>query len=1166
MSATLANVSLDDKYTLESGRVYLSGIQALVRLPLDQVRRDRAAGLNTGGFVSGYRGSPVGTYDDALWAAQDHLARHNVRFQSGLNEDLAATAVWGSQQVSLYPSAQVDGVCGIWYGKGPGVDRSMDVFKHANAAGSARHGGVLVVAGDDHAAQSSTLPHQSDPLLAGAMMPILSPSNVQDYLDLGLLGFALSRFSGCWVGFKAIAETIESSASVNVDPSRVQIVIPAFDMPTGGLNIRWPDPGIEAEKRLHGPKMAAVAAFARANALDRTVLDAPDARFGIAASGKAYLDARQALIDLGIDPARAAALGIRVRKIGLTWPLEETGARTFARGLSDVLVVEEKAAFVEAQLVRILYHARPGDRPSVVGKRDESGTVLLRSEGDLSPLMVARAIVARLERLGLADDAMRARLARLEHCEQAPAALVLPGAQRSPFFCSGCPHNTSTNVPEGSRAMAGIGCHIMVMWQPARRTATFTQMGGEGTPWIGQAPFVSDRHVFQNLGDGTYAHSGLLAIRAAAAAGVNITYKLLYNDAVAMTGGQPAEGGFTVPQIARQIAAEGARRIAIVSDEPEKYAGVRDLPEGTTVHHRRALDTVQRTMREVPGLSLIIYEQTCAAEKRRRRKRGTFPDPDRRLFINEAVCEGCGDCSVKSNCVSVKAVQTEFGRKRMIDQSSCNKDFSCVEGFCPSFVSVAGGTPRRADRTRVAALALTRPALPDPVAPVLDGPYSILITGIGGTGVLTVGALLGMAAHLEGKGCSVLDNTGAAQKNGAVTSHVRLVSAPDGLVPQRISTGNADLVLGCDMVVAASAPVLATVDAGRTRAVINTTVQPTSASVIDPDVDLAVAPMAQALREAIGDAHTDFVDGTGLATALMGDSIATNLFMVGYAYQKGLLPLGLASIERAIELNGVAVDASRSTFTWGRLAAHDPAYVDAAAQRTPRIEIDAVAEPAGPHPASESGFPALVERLQQALTDYQDARYATRFRALVDRALAAEQRVAPGSVALAEAVARGFHKLMAYKDEYEVARLYTDGRFEARLRDAFEGDLRLTFHLAPPILAKTDPASGQPVKRDFGPWILPVLRMLARLRRLRGTPFDPFGRTEERRTERRLIDDYERTIDELLGTLDIGRLPVAVQLARLPDRIRGYGHVKAKQLEQAMRDREELLRRFREIK
>jgi indolepyruvate ferredoxin oxidoreductase len=1150
MLAAPPSVELDDKYTLASGRIYLSGIQALVRLPMVQVRRDRAAGLDTGGFISGYRGSPVGGYDEALWRAERLLAEHNIRFQPGLNEDLAATAVWGSQQVNMYPGAKVDGVCGIWYGKGPGVDRSMDVIKHANMAGSSPHGGVLLVAGDDHAAQSSTLPHQSDQLLAGAMLPILNPANVQDYLDMGLYGFALSRYSGCWVAFKAISETIESSASVDVDPSRMQLVIPDLELPPGGLNIRWPDPGVEAELRMHGPKMAAVAAFARANPIDRTILDAPGARFGILATGKAFLDVRQALSDLGIDTARARQLGLRVRKVGLSWPLEEEGAREFARGLADILVVEEKQAFVEMQLQRVLYNL-PGERPTVVGKRDESGAVLLRSEGDLNPLLVARAIVSRLARLGLADDAIRARLDRLEGFERQLQSLVLPAAQRSPFFCSGCPHNTSTRIPDGSRGMAGIGCHIMVMWQPARRTSTFSAMGGEGAAWIGQAPFAGDNHVFQNLGDGTYAHSGMLAIRAAAAAGVNITYKILYNDAVAMTGGQPAEGSFTVPQIAQQVWHEGTKRVAVVTDEPEKYASVSDLPPGARVHHRRELDAVQRELREIEGLTVLIYDQTCAAEKRRRRKRGEFPDPPRRAFINDAVCEDCGDCAVQSNCISVKTIQTELGRKRHIDQSSCNKDFSCIEGFCPSFVTIEGGLPRRSAK---AAAARPETSLPEPATAPLDVPFGMLVTGIGGTGVLTVGALMGMAAHLEGKGCSVLDNTGAAQKNGAVTSHIRIARDPEALFGQRIAGGGTDLLLACDMVVAASGPVLATIDAGRTRAVINARLEPTSANVLDPDLEVKPESITGPLAAAVGADRAEFIEATRLATALMGDSIATNLFMVGYALQKGLLPLGLASIRRAIELNGVAVEANMATLDWGRLAAVDP---EAVRQAAGIVEPPAVTMPT---------LPELVDRFSAMLADYQDEAYAQRYRRMVDEVIQAERRLAPGSTDLATAVARNLYKLMAYKDEYEVARLYTDGRFLEKVRGSFEGDFSLRFHLAPPMLSRRDPATGHLVKRSYGPWMLRAMGMLARMKYLRGTSFDPFGRTEERRTERRLIDEYEQTLRELLPDLDVGKLPAAVQLARLPEKIRGFGHVKEGRLAAANREREILLARLREGK
>ena len=1146
----LASVTLDDRYTLQSGRIYLSGIQALVRLPLLQRNLDRALGLATGGFISGYRGSPLGGYDHALWQAQRHLAAHDVHFQPGLNEDLAATSVWGSQQVGLFPGAKVAGVFGIWYGKGPGVDRSMDVFKHANAAGSAPKGGVLCLAGDDHGCQSSTTAHQSEHNFAAAMMPLLNPATVQEYLDLGLLGFALSRFSGCWVAMKAIAETVESSASVTADPNRAAIVLPQdFEMPPGGLNIRWPDTPLEQERRLHGPKMDAVAAFARANAFDRMVLDPPRARLGIVATGKAWLDLRQALSELGLDDAQLAALGIRLYKVGLSWPLEAEGARRFAAGLTDVLVVEEKRGFVEDQLVRALYNMPAATRPSVVGKSDESGAPLLPSAGELGPTLVALAVVRRLARLGVDSPALRQRLARLESFERL-VEVPLAKTQRTPFFCSGCPHNTSTRVPDGSRALAGIGCHFMAQWIPARNTATFSHMGGEGAGWIGQAPFSGDTHIFQNLGDGTYQHSGLLAIRAAAAAGVNITYKILYNDAVAMTGGQPVEGHPSVGAITRDVAAAGACHIVVVTDEPGKYPPGAGFAPGVEIRHRDELDRVQRAMRDIPGLTVLIYDQTCAAEKRRRRKRGTYPDPPKRVVINEAVCEGCGDCSEQSNCVSVKPLETEFGRKRTIDQSSCNKDFSCLKGFCPSFVTVHGGRPRRLEPL-FAATGYDKLAPPPPPRDVTE-PFSILVTGIGGTGVITVGALLGMAAHLEGKGCTVLDFTGLAQKNGAVMSHVQIAATPEALNAVRIAPGGADLVLGCDMVVAAGAPALSRIEHGVTRVIVDSDIQPTAAFVMNGDMDFEARTMERALVAAAGESNAAFIDATGLATALMGDSIATNVFMLGFAFQKGLVPLGLAAIERAIELNGVAVEANKHVFAWGRLAATDRAGLDSFLRPAHRAEIP---------PAL--GLAALIRRRSAVLADYQDEAYARRYREFVSAVAEAEKTRFPGRSDFAEAVARSLFKLMAYKDEYEVARLYTDGAFVNRLRQEFEGNFRLEFHLAPPLTAARDPDTGHLLKRGYGPWMLRAFAILRRLKRLRGTAFDPFGRSGERRMERRLITEYEAVVRELLAGLTPDNHALAVEVARLPETMRGFGHVKARQVAAAKAREAALLAAFR---
>jgi indolepyruvate ferredoxin oxidoreductase len=1147
----LAQVSLDDKYVLEKGRVYLTGTQALVRLAMMQRQRDKAAGIETGGFISGYRGSPLGLYDNALWNARQFLEKNRIHFQPGVNEDLAATAVWGSQQVGMFPGAEVQGVFGIWYGKGPGVDRSVDVLKHGNSAGSSKHGGVIVLMGDDHGCQSSTLAHQSEQVLSAAMIPVLNPANVQDYLDFGLTAFAMSRFSGCWIGFKAISEAVESSASISVDPLRLEFRTPEFEMPPGGLNIRWPDPPLDQERRLHGPKMDAVLAFARANSLDRVVIDGKPARLGIATTGKAYLDVRQALGDLGIDEARAAQLGIRLYKIGLSWPIEPEGARRFASGLEEILVIEEKRAFVEDQLAKLLFNMSAPERPRLVGKADETGRRLLASEGELSPSMVAHAIADRLIKLHGEMPELRRRLMRLDALEGRQAEAT-PLATRTPFFCSGCPHNTSTRVPEGSRAIAGIGCHSMAIFQPQRRTETWTHMGGEGATWIGQAPFTSEKHVFQNLGDGTYFHSGLLAIRAAAAAGVNITYKILYNDAVAMTGGQKVDGQLTVPEITYQVWSEGAKRVVVVADDPEKYPAGTAFAPGTELRHRDELDQVQRELRESPGLSILVYDQTCAAEKRRRRKRGRFPDPPQRVFINDLVCEGCGDCSEKSNCVSVKPLETEFGRKRTIDQSNCNKDYSCLKGFCPSFVTVTGATVRKAAPAPALQLADPFADLPLPTLAALDRPYGILVTGIGGTGVITVGALLGMAAHLEGKGVSILDFTGLAQKNGAVMSHVRLAAKPEDLHAVRIGPGGTNLLLGCDMIVAASPAALGTIEAGTTRGVVNAALTPTAEFVTNPDMDLQDAATREALRQATGGA-TDFVDGTAIATALMGDAIATNLFMLGYAFQKGLVPVGLDAILRAIELNGVGVEASKRTFAWGRLAAHDLAQVEAAARPARRA----------PEKKSET-FEEMVERRVAFLTEYQDIAYADRYRRFLNEVERAEHDRARGRTGLAEAVAKNLFKLMAYKDEYEVARLYTDGSFEKKLRAQFEGDFTLEFHLAPPLFAERDPVTGELKKRAYGSkWMMTAFRLLARLKGLRGTKLDVFGRTEERRTERRLIAEYEATVRDLLAGLDGSNQRIAVAIARIPEQIRGFGHVKERNLAQAKVREAELLEAFR---
>ncbi|WP_386263157.1 indolepyruvate ferredoxin oxidoreductase family protein, partial [Xanthomonas translucens] len=922
--------TLDHKYTRTDGRIYLSGVQALVRLPLMQQLRDRAAGLNTGGFVSGYRGSPLGGFDLELWRARKHLDAARVKFQPGLNEDLGATMVWGTQQTNLFPGARVDGVYAMWYGKGPGVDRCGDVFKHANAAGTWRHGGVLALAADDHACRSSTLPHGSEEEFVSAMMPVLNPAGVQDILDLGLLGWAMSRYTGRWIGFKTIAETVESSASVEVDPFAQQIVLPEdFELPPGGLNIRWPDPPLDQEMRLHRYAVRAAQAFARANGVDRTVMDSPHARLGIVTTGKSYLDVLQALEYLGLDARACRDIGIRVYKVGMTWPLEPIGIAAFAQGLDDIVVVEEKKAFIERQMKEQFYNwpASAGPRPSIVGKYDEAGEWILPSTGELTPATIAAVIGKRIQRFFNTESIEQ----RLRWMEAKEAEMALPRANfpRVPHYCSGCPHNTSTVVPEGSRALGGIGCHYMVTWMD-RSTDTFTHMGGEGVTWAGQAPFTDTPHVFQNLGDGTYFHSGSLAIRQSIAAGVNITYKILYNDAVAMTGGQPVDGSLSVPDIAWQMRAEGVHSIALVSDDIGKWTRRRELfPSDVEFHDRGELDAVQKRLREVKGTSILIYDQTCATEKRRRRKRGKLPDPAKRVLVNSLVCEGCGDCGEKSFCVSVLPKETEFGRKRQIDQSGCNKDYSCVSGFCPSFVTVHGGQLRKGGKADAATLLQDLP-LPS-FRSDLSQPWNILITGVGGTGVVTIGALLGMAGHLEGKGASVLDQTGLAQKGGAVTTHIRLARQPEDLHAVRIAAGEADLVLGCDMVVVNDYWALSKVRGDRSQVVLNTYEAMPGSFTTHPDMQFPAADIVAGVRLALGGREPLLLDATQLATALLGDAIASNLFMLGYAWQQGLVPLSYAALMRAIELNGAAVAMNQQAFAWGRLAALDLAAVQQAA-------------------------------------------------------------------------------------------------------------------------------------------------------------------------------------------------------------------------------------------
>ena len=1114
----------------------MTGTQALVRLPLIQRQRDEVAGINTAGYISGYRGSPLGGYDTALWRARSHLDSHHITFQAGVNEDLAATACWGTQQVGLWDGAKYDGVFAIWYGKGPGVDRSGDPLKHGAMAGTSPNGGVLTLAGDDHGANSSTTAHQSEQAFVAAMIPVFYPASVQEYLDYGLHGFAASRFSGAWLGIKCVGDIIEGAANVDLDPDRVQPVLPVFSLPSDGVHIRWPDAPPAQEKRLISVKLKAVQAYVKENRLDRVSHDTDKKRLGIVAAGKAWLDVCQAFEELAFDEDARRALGIGVFKLAMIWPLEPTALREWVSGFDEILVVEEKRGFIEEQLARIMYDLPDAQRPRLVGKTDINGDELLPEFGELSGTRVAQVIAGRF----LDEDDETCLASAIARLNARTDSSNLPAAppERTYWFCAGCPHNSSTKVPKGSRALAGIGCHTMAVFMD-RETETYTHMGGEGGTWIGQAPFTSEKHIFQNIGDGTYFHSGLMAIRAAVASGVNITYKILYNDAVALTGGQPMDGDLSPWKISHQLWAEGVQRIAVVTDEPDKYPDQVNWAPMLEIHHRRELEGLQLEFREEPGVTAIIYDQTCAAEKRRRRKRDQFPDPPKRMFINDEVCEGCGDCNASSNCVAVQPLDTELGRKRRIDQSSCNKDYSCADGFCPSFVTVHGGVPRRADPARRNDI---DPAdgLPLPVRRSAGQSYNILLTGIGGTGVITAGALLGTAASLEGMGCSVLDQTGLSQKNGAVMSHVRLSDDPEQVFGTRVGTGMADLVLGFDMVVAAGKAAVNAMSSDRTTALINDHLVPLAAFAERPDMPFSAAGYTDIIRARIGTERTRFINATYLATQLMGDSISSNIFMMGYAFQEGFIPLSLGSIQKAIDLNGVSVESNQRAFSWGRAAAADTGYVAGVAGGTGELMGNVAFDLDG-----------FITAKSVDLAAYQNQAYGDRYRRRIAEVHAAEQAVGRGARVLEEAVARGLYKLMAYKDEYEVARLHSTPAFKKKLAAQFEGNYRIAFNLAPPLFARTDPVTGNPRKSEFsGRWMVPALALLSRLKFLRGSAFDIFGYHRDRREERKLLADYESLISVLLEELRADNLQIAAEIAALVMAVRGFGHVKQRALDE----------------
>lgn len=1147
--------TLQDTFTLENGRVFMSGTQALARLPLEQARRDNQAGLHTGGFISGYRGSPIAGYDMILARIKHLLDAQQISFLPAINEELAATAIIGTQQVAAQADATCDGVFSLWYGKGPGLDRAGDALKHANSMGSSPNGGALIVVGDDHNAISSAMAHQSEQLFASWMMPVLHAASISEILEFGLLGWAMSRFSGCYVGLKIESEIIESAASVKVSSDSPKIVLPDFKSPPGGLHNRWPYRQLEAEARLQDFKLPAALAFAAANPVDRVVWGEKNSpaghlRFGIITSGKAYLSVRQALTDLGIDEARANEIGMGIYKVGMPWPLETSGAINFASGLEKVLVIEEKRSFIESQLKEALYSLPQPARPKVLGKTDEQGKTLFPGTGILSPELIASVLARQWPELAQQPLA-RDYFARIG---QQQSTTTSPTSTRTPFFCSGCPHNRSTATPKGSRVLAGTGCHLMSVFMD-RDTSGFLHMGAEGANWIGQAPFCKTTHMFQNLGDGTYTHSGSLAIRQAVAAKVNITYKILYNDAVAMTGGQLVDGHPSVARITQQLHAEGVRRIAVLSDQPGKYARTTDFANGVTTHHRDELQLVEQELSGISGVTALIYDQICAAEKRRRNRRKKSLGVETRLFINEAVCEGCGDCVKKSNCLSLLPMTTDFGVKRQIDQSSCNIDMSCLRGFCPSFISITGARPATilANETSQLEQAITN--LPEPKVPALQGSFNMVVTGIGGQGVVTIGRIVGMAAHLQGLGSSVLDFPGLAQKGGGVMSYIRVNEKTDTVQAARVPLGQADLLLAGDMVTALDQETAARIGKNITKAVVNSHLSPTGANVLDPNSMLDVTRLKNGISAAIGAIEPMFINATRLSERLAGDTITANMLLLGYAWQAGTIPISAKAINQAIRLNGAGADTNTRCFTYGRLAAHDPALMQ---------ELTGIGKVA--EPATKKSLDDLIALHEQYLADYQNLKYARRYRTLVERARTAEQLIDGSSDKFSRAVARGFFHAMAYKDEYEVARLHTSAAFTRQLEATISGKPKITHHLAPPFITRRDAKTGQLNKIAFGPWIRPILHLVARLKVLRGTPFDIFGYTRERRDERARIDAYEQSIIGICASLSSPKLQVATEIATLILTIRGFGHIKQRNAETAEKQLQQLVLKLAAIK
>ena len=1141
----MQNVSLEDKYELNKGRIFVNGTQVLVKLPFIQKKIDLLNGLNTSGFISGYRGSPLGAYDKALWQAKTYLKKNDIMFSPGLNEDLAATAVWGTQQPNLISDSNNDGVFSIWYGKGPGVDRSGDAFKHGNSAGTSKNGGVLLLLGDDHTAKSSTLAHQSEYAMLDAQIPILNPSNLQDLLEYGIFGWHLSRFSGLWVSLKCITTTIDSSSSIDIDISKLNFQKPVINKNLGNVNIRIPDVILEQETRITDLKIPAAINFATLNNINKVIFNEGKKHLGIISTGKAFSDTMDCLKNLNIDQKKAEKLGIHLLKVGMTWPLESKKIEDFSRNMREVIVIEEKRDFLETNIKNILYNKKNMPK-SIVGKLDENGNRLIKEGYEINKTDLKYVLISRIEKTCKVD----LKILSTSYQSSVKKVSKKNKIERTPYFCSGCPHNTSTKVPDGSKAMAGIGCHFMAAWMN-RKTSLFTHMGAEGANWIGMAPFVKEKHIFQNIGDGTFNHSGTLAIRAAVNANVNITYKILYNDAVAMTGGQPVDGMPTTEQITHQLYGEGVNKIAIVTDEVLKYKNFKNLAKGTSIHDRKELDKLQKQFRTIKGVTVIIYDQTCATEKRRRRKRGLLEDPNKRIFINHLVCEGCGDCSVESNCISVEPMKTIYGTKRKINQSTCNKDYSCASGFCPSFTEIKGGTIIKKSSSKILD--------PDNEFKNLKSPkkysfkdnevYNILVTGIGGTGVVTIGALIGMAAHIEKKGITVLDQVGIAQKGGAVLSHIKLAKDPSAIHSPQISDGTTNLLLGCDMVVSASNEINKLLNNKKTNSIINDHEAPLSQSVLDPNYSYSGSLTKSLIKNK--SIKTNFLNATELAKNIFGDTILSNIFLVGYAFQKGLIPISVKAIKEAIKLNAINVEENISAFNWGRLASEDINHV---------LEKTKISDN---NLNKKLPLSQLINKRYQELIKYQNEKYAAKYLKLIKLVQKKELALKEKNLEMTKLVVNTLYKIMAYKDEFEVARLYTDGRFKQYLKENFEGAFKIGIYLSPPILNLIDKKTNKPKKILFSSKVFVLFKILNKFKFLRNTFLNPFRYSTERKKERELIKKFENNLNYLLNKVNKTNYKKCLEILNLFNNVKGYGHVKMNNFKEFEVDLEYKLSQFK---